>query len=60
MTNVDPTQYRIAWQYHIEQLGKLALAANVTFDDFCAVKRRCEEWLETAVHQLEEEGADRE
>lgn len=45
--NVD--QYRDAWKWHIAQLGTLALAADVEYHHYLAIRRTLEVWLEKAI-----------
>jgi len=37
-----------AWRWHIQQLGVLALKANVTFEDWSEVSKRLDGWLNDA------------
>lgn len=48
--NLD--QYREAWQAHIANLAALALAANVTYDEYVAVKNRLLEWVDDAIQNF--------
>lgn len=45
--NVD--QYRDAWTSHINQIGVLALAADVEYHHYLAIKRTLTVWLEKAI-----------
>jgi len=52
----DPAQYKQAWQWHIDQLASLALAANIPYHHYVEVKATLEGWLTEAVtqHNLDE------
>lgn len=41
--------YLSAWQWHINQLATLAIAADVTYDDYNHIKEHLESWLATAI-----------
>jgi len=45
----DPTEFRQAWQWHIDQLSSLALAANVQYHSFVEVKQILESWIHDAL-----------
>jgi len=45
----DPTEFRQAWQWHIDQLSSLALAANIQYAHFVEVKAELESWINDAL-----------
>lgn len=49
----DPAQYNQAWQWHIDQLASLALAAGVQYNDYTSVKKTLEAWLTVATEKFE-------
>jgi len=53
-------QYREAWQAHINNLAALALAANISYDEYVAAKQRLEQWLDTALENFEQQRTDHE
>ena len=44
----NENKYRESWEFHINQLTHLALAADVTYDEMMEVKSRLMGWLENA------------
>jgi len=56
----DPEEYRQSWQAHINNLAALALAANISYDEYVAAKQRLEQWLDTALENFERQRVDHE
>lgn len=45
----SPGEFKAAWQWHIDQLASLALAANISYDHYTDVKQELESWLTEAI-----------
>lgn len=45
-------QFKDAWNYWLADLAKLALQANVEYDDYKLVRNELAEWIETATENL--------
>lgn len=58
-TDKDSTRnlddYKAAWQYHIDQLAKLAIPARIDYDRYRRTKVELEVWLQDAITNLYKE-----
>jgi len=54
----DPVEYKHSWQWHIDQLASLALAANIPYAEFTACKHRLEQWLADAISIQQQKESD--
>lgn len=46
----DETEYRNAWEHHIDELAMLALRARVDYSEYVQVKAQLNTWLNNAIN----------